>query len=81
LERDFTEVIRIGLDGEHDAAALFGSMDANLKFIETIFGVEAVLRRDEIVIKGERAEAARDVVKDLFWILDSGESIDKQKLE
>jgi phosphate starvation-inducible PhoH-like protein len=33
------------------------------------------------VIKGERAEAARDVVKDLFWILDSGESIDKQKLE
>jgi phosphate starvation-inducible PhoH-like protein len=81
LEQDFTEVIRIGLDGEHDAAALFGSMDANLKFIETHFGVEAVLRRDEIVIKGERAEAARDVVKDLFWILDSGESIDKQKLE
>jgi phosphate starvation-inducible PhoH-like protein len=81
LEKDFTEVIRIGLDGERDAAALFGSMDENLKAIEAHFGVDAVLRSDEIVIKGERAAESRDVIMDLFWILDHGESIDKQKLE
>jgi phosphate starvation-inducible PhoH-like protein len=81
LEKDFTEVIRIGLDGEHDTGELFGSMDANLRAIETHYGVAAVLRRDEIVIQGERAAEARDVIGDLFRILDRGESIDKQKLE
>jgi phosphate starvation-inducible PhoH-like protein len=81
LENDFIEVIRIGLDGERDTGELFGSMDANLKAIETHFGVEAVLRSDEIVLSGGRAAEARDVIGDLFWILDNGESIDKQKLE
>jgi phosphate starvation-inducible PhoH-like protein len=75
------EVIRIGLDGEHDAGELFGSMDVNLRAIEKRLGVEAVLRRDEIVIRGERAAEAQDVIRDLFWILDNGESIDAQKLE
>jgi phosphate starvation-inducible PhoH-like protein len=81
LENDFTEVIRIRLDGEHDAGALFGSMDGNLKAIEGHFGVEIVLRQDEIVIKGERAAKAKDVIGDLFWIMDKGETIDEQKLE
>jgi phosphate starvation-inducible PhoH-like protein len=81
LENDFIEVVRIGLDGERDAAELFGSMDANLRAIEQHFGVEAVLRRDEIVLNGERAGEAEGVIRDLFRILDSGESIDKQKLE
>jgi phosphate starvation-inducible PhoH-like protein len=81
LENDFGEVIRISLDGEHDTGELFGIMDANLKAIETHFGVEAVLRRDEIVLSGERADEARDIIKDLSRILDRGESIDRQKLE
>jgi phosphate starvation-inducible PhoH-like protein len=81
LKKDRAEEVRIGLDGEHDAGALFGIMDANLKIIEKHFGTEAVLRHDEILISGQRAEEMRDVIKDLFWILDNGESIDEQKLE
>ncbi|MDR0596820.1 MAG: PhoH family protein [Clostridiales Family XIII bacterium] len=81
MEKDFTEVIRIGLDGEHDAGALFGIMDSNLKTIERSFGIEAVIRGDELVIKGERAAEAQDVIKDLFWIMDCGEAVDEQKLD
>ena len=66
---------------EIDAPALFGSKDGNLKTIEGRFSVEMALRQDELIIRGGKAQEAKDVVDDLAWILRSGETIDEQKLE
>ncbi|MCL2110739.1 MAG: PhoH family protein [Clostridiales bacterium] len=74
-------MIRISLSDSADAGPVFGAHDANLKRIEERFGVEAVMRRDEIVVTGKLAEKAAGVIEDLLWILESGEGVDEQKLE
>jgi phosphate starvation-inducible PhoH-like protein len=81
LEKDFTEVVRVSLAGDVDAAHLFGNLDANLRTLEAAFGVSIVIRGDELVITGEAAKGAEAVIRDLFRIIASGESIDGQKLE
>ncbi|MDR0852275.1 MAG: PhoH family protein [Clostridiales Family XIII bacterium] len=75
------EVVRLKLDGSLDAGALFGSLDGNLKILEKTFGVELVLRHDELVISGRKPKDAGQVIADLLWILERGEALDEQKLE
>lgn len=75
------EVIRVRLPDNQDTGALFGNMDANLKAIENSHGVNIVLRQDELIISGEKAKLAKDVIEDLFWIIENGELVDDQKLE
>jgi len=81
VENDVREIIRISLSDSADAGLLFGIHDANLKRIEEAFGVEIVLRRDELVVAGKQAVKASGVIEDLIWILESGEPVDGQKLE
>ncbi|MDR1068676.1 MAG: PhoH family protein [Clostridiales Family XIII bacterium] len=81
MEKDFKEVVRIDLGGDQDAVLLFGNLDANLRAIETAFAVSIVMRGDELVINGAEARGAEAVIRDLFWIIASGENIDEQKLE
>jgi phosphate starvation-inducible PhoH-like protein len=80
VENEFAGAIRITLPEVQDIVALFGSMDANLKVIETAYGVEVVVRQDELVVSGERAQEARTVFEDLIFIIESGERLDEQKL-
>jgi phosphate starvation-inducible PhoH-like protein len=79
-ETGVVKVVRLKLEGGQDIPALFGSRDANLKAVEEQFGVTTVLRQDEIIINGERADEARRVLDDLLWISEQGEHIDEQKL-
>lgn len=81
VENDVKEIIRIALTGSTDAGLLFGTHDTNLKRVEEAFGVEVVLRRDELVVTGADAAKAAGAIEDLAWILESGESVDEQKLE
>jgi phosphate starvation-inducible PhoH-like protein len=71
----------MNLANEQDAVALFGNLDANLRIIEIAFGVAIVMRGDELIISGAAARGAEAVIRDLFWIIASGENIDEQKLE
>jgi phosphate starvation-inducible PhoH-like protein len=71
----------MNLGNEQDAVALFGNLDANLRIIEIAFGVAIVMRGDELIISGAAAHGAEAVIRDLLWIIASGESIDEQKLE
>ncbi|MDR1953104.1 MAG: PhoH family protein [Clostridiales Family XIII bacterium] len=56
-------------------------MDGNLKIIEDTFGVDIVLRSDELVISGRDAKGAEQVIGDLLWIIECGDKLDKQKIE
>ena len=75
------EIIRISLPDSAAAALLFGTRDANLKRVEEAFGAEILMRRDELVVTGKLAAKAAGVIEDLLWIIESGETIDEQKLE
>ncbi|MDR1815249.1 MAG: PhoH family protein [Clostridiales Family XIII bacterium] len=81
MENDFKEILRIPLTDAADTGQLFGIHDQNLKKIEEAFAVEIVLRRDELVISGERAAAAQGVIDDMVFVLESGEALDDQKVE
>ena len=81
MENNVKEVIRIPLPDSADAGLLFGTRDANFKRIEEAFEVDIVMRRDELVVTGERALNASGAIEDLLWILESGEALDEQKLE
>ena len=80
MEKDFAEAIRIALPEVQDTAALFGSMDVNLKMIETTYGVNVVVRQDELVVSGARALEVQAVFEDLLFIIECGEQLDEQKL-
>jgi len=81
VENDVKEIIRISIPDSEDAGLLFGTHDANLKRIEDAFGVDIVMRRDELVLTGALAVRAAGVIEDLLFILESGEALDEQKLE
>ncbi|MDR1272286.1 MAG: PhoH family protein [Clostridiales Family XIII bacterium] len=81
MEKDTAEIIRIPLNSQTDAGAVFGAHDTNLRLIENAFGVDVVLRRDELVVSGGRAALAAGAIEDIIWITGAGESIDEQKLD
>jgi len=78
---DINEIIRFSLPDSEDAGLLFGIHDANLKRIEEAFGADIVMRRDELIVTGKNAAKVISSIEDLLWILESGESVDEQKLE
>ena len=78
---DVMEVAAIRLDDAPDVAQLFGSNDGNLKTLEERLSVEAVLRQDELIIRGRRAAEAKEIIGDLLFIIEKGETLDEQKLE
>ena len=81
IDINLHEVIRIPIEADQDTGALFGILDTNLKKIEDHFNAEIVLRNDELIVRGVRAQTVRDTILDLLFIIGSGESLDEQKLE
>jgi len=59
---------------------VFGTLDANLKLIESDCGVEIVCRGDEIIINGDEAERASNVISEMFTVVESGQGLDEQKV-
>lgn len=62
---------------------LFGNLDENIKIIEDYFNINITSRNGDIVIHGERdtTETAYKVLNTLIQILESGEKLDKQKIQ
>jgi len=59
---------------------VFGTLDSNLKLIESDCGVEIVYRGDEIIINGDEAERAANVINEMFTVVESGQRLDEQKV-
>lgn len=61
--------------------AAFGSGDQNLDQISQSFGVQIVLRGDDLVIRGREPEAAENTLLDMMWVLEKGEELDEQRVQ
>ncbi len=73
---------QIGLPGEIDLQALFGSFDSNLKLLEKSLGVTITSRDNLIKVSGEEdsIDKAAEVLNLLMQILERDEVIDEQKI-
>jgi phosphate starvation-inducible PhoH-like protein len=80
LETQLTEELKITIDHEQDTNELFGNLDVNLKIIRDNYDVDIIQRQDEIILKGKEAASAQQVIIELLGILESGESLDAQKV-
>jgi phosphate starvation-inducible PhoH-like protein len=80
LENLLIEELRIKIDQEQDTDMLFGNLDVNLKIIQDNYDVDIIQRQDEITLRGKEAAKAHEVLLELLEILESGESLDAQKV-
>lgn len=80
MENLLIEELKIKIDREQDTNALFGSLDVNLKIIQDNYDVDIVQRQDEIILRGKEAAGAQEVLLELLWILEAGETLDAQKV-
>ncbi len=71
---------RMELDDGIDRSELFGGLDRNLKFIEGKLGVDIIQRGNELVLKGENAEKAKEIIEEMVDVLSKGEELDEQKI-
>lgn len=72
--------INIALPDDMDSSELFGNMDSNINLIKETLDVDIVQRGNELIVKGEDAEGAKDILKELVAMLSKGESLDLQKV-
>ncbi|MCI8630818.1 MAG: PhoH family protein [Firmicutes bacterium] len=68
------------VNSQFDRALLFGNLDANMKLIEEHFGVEITERGSELIVSGQKSQAAEKVLIELIKVLDAGETLDTQKI-
>lgn len=80
MENLFMEEHKMQIDHDQDTTQLFGSLDANLKLIENTYQVNVLQRQDELILKGQNPSGAAEVISELLWILESGETLDTQKV-
>ncbi len=80
METQLIEELKIKIDHEQDTNELFGNLDVNLKIIKDNYDVDIVQRQDEIILKGKEAAKAQQVIVELLGILESGETLDAQKV-
>ena len=60
---------------------VFGVFDSNLKAVENDCRVQVAMRGDEIIINGEEAERAMQVITEMFRTVEQGQQLDTQKVE
>lgn len=75
--------VTIPVTGNSECAAnVFGSFDSNLKILEKGYGVSVSNRDGEMKITGdeEAAKKCADVLRGLFELAESGETVDEQKV-
>jgi len=61
-------------------AQVFGTLDSNILAVEKDCEVQIVYRGDEIVIEGNEVDRAANIINEMFAVLDSGQSLDEQKV-
>ena len=72
--------INIALPNDMDSSELFGNIDSNINLIKETLDVDIVQRGNELIVKGEDAEGAKDILKELVAMFSKGESLDLQKV-
>jgi phosphate starvation-inducible PhoH-like protein len=72
--------IKFNIDESSDAALIFGALDANISAIEKDCNVEILYRGSEITIRGDEADRALSVIKELIAVINMGQGVDEQKL-
>ena len=65
---------------EIDRRELFGNLDANIGFIKESMEVDIMQRDNELIMRGKDAQRAAAVFKELSAIIESGETLDTQKV-
>jgi phosphate starvation-inducible PhoH-like protein len=80
LETQLIDELKIKIDHDQDTNELFGNLDVNLKIIKDNYDVDIVQRQDEIILKGKEAAKAQQVILELLEILETGETLDAQKV-
>ena len=73
---------RINIDRMEQAAALFGSFDANVRLLEKEYGVSIVNRDSEIKVSGdaECVYRAVRVIESLLNLINKGEALTEQNI-
>ena len=71
----------ITLDDTIDRHELFGGMDHKLKNIEKNLGVDIIQRGNDLILKGNRAEEAEAILREMINTINRGEELDEQKIE
>jgi len=75
------EFVKIPIDEEIDINLLFGNLDCNLDRIKEATGVDVFQREGYLLIKGENAEGAREILQEFVSILKKGQSLEEHKAE
>lgn len=75
------KTITFPIDGTVDSAALFGSMDRNVKAVERATGTTIIQRNSELLIQGEEGNRARDMLTKLAGELKATGKLDSQKAD
>ncbi len=81
MEQNYEKRLEVGnIDVLHE---LFGNLDQNIKLIEDKYGVHVVSRDGDLIIMGDekKTEEVSRVLESLINIINSGEKLDKQKIE
>ena len=73
------KTITFPIDGTVDSAALFGSMDRNVKAVERATGTTIIQRNSELLIQGEEGNRARDMLTKMTGELKATGKLDSQK--
>lgn len=63
-----------------DRGELFGGLDNNLKVIEENYKVDIIQRDNALILKGDRAEQAAALLREMMHALEKGETLDEQKI-
>ena len=73
---------KINIERADQAAALFGSLDGNIRLVEQQYHVEIVCRDSELKVSGEPEEVERAVrtLKSLIALANRGETINEQNV-
>ena len=75
------KTITFPIDGTVDSAALFGSMDRNVKAVEWATGTTIIQRNSELLIQGEEGNRARDMLTKMAGELKATGKLDSQKAD
>ncbi len=76
-DKDF---FRVEIQEGIDRSELFGNLDVNLKEVGESTGTEIFQRDNELLIRGENPEIAARILRDLMYVIETGEHIDAQKV-
>ena len=73
-------MVSISVSETIERSDLFGSMDRFLHMIEDRFGCVIIQRDNELLVRGEQAGAACEVIREMIGTLEKGEQLDQQKV-